>query len=83
MSKPLLAVIATMLLSWGLALAIQTVRTHDPSTDIIVMCCRCYIVQRQSPAPVYSCYHCGRYQVAVSMTVAARPPDETYSDSLD
>ena len=63
MSKPLLAVLATMLLSWGIACAIQIVRTST-GEDVVIRCRRCQLPQVAAPSPVVSCKQCGLVQIA-------------------
>ena len=68
MLKPMLAVIATMCLSWGFAFAIQSIRPRSPSEDVVIECVACHKSRRMSPTPIYICPDCGRYQVAVVVT---------------
>jgi cytochrome c553 len=65
MLKPTLVIIATMCLSWGMAVVIHTVRgaSSPSSMDMVVACARCHTLQRVS-TPVYSCVECGRVQVS-------------------
>jgi predicted RNA-binding Zn-ribbon protein involved in translation (DUF1610 family) len=88
MLKPIFAVIATMCLSWGIAFAIQQVRSVPQSEDVIIECVACHKSRRMSPTPLYSCPDCGRYQVAVAVTDdspdwAESPAVEIAVDDLD
>lgn len=68
MLKPVLVIVATMCLSWGLAFAVNAVRPGDPANDVAVECGYCGRQQFSPPAPLYSCRHCGRIQTARSIT---------------
>jgi hypothetical protein len=61
MLKPTLAIIATMCLSWGLAFAIQQVRSSS-GDDIRVECPHCMCKSIIMPTSVYRCRECGRIQ---------------------
>lgn len=64
MIKPVLAVVATMCLSWGIAVTIQTVRAST-GEDVRVECPRCLYKQIITPTPIYCCRECGRIQRSV------------------
>ena len=61
MLKPVLAVVATMCLSWGIAATIQTVRAST-GEDVRVECQRCLYKQIVTPTPIYCCRECGQIQ---------------------
>ena len=63
MLKPVFAIIATMLLSWGLAVVIQIVRTAT-GEDVVIRCRRCQLPQVAAPSPIVSCKQCGLVKIA-------------------
>ena len=63
MIKPILAVIATMFLSWGIAATIQTVRAST-GEDVVIRCRRRQLPQVAAPSPVVSYKQCGLVQIA-------------------
>jgi hypothetical protein len=86
--KPIFAVIATMCLSWGLAFAIQQVRSIRPHEDVVIECVAFHHSRRMSPTPLYCCPDCGLFQVAVAMRDdlvdwAESPAVEIAVDDLD
>jgi hypothetical protein len=61
MLKPIFAVMATMLVSCGIAVTIQTVRAST-GEDVVIRCRRCQLPQVAAPSPVVSCKQCGLVQ---------------------
>lgn len=61
MFKPFLAIVATMCLSWGIALAVHAVR-NSTDADIVIECRQCHTHQVVAPSPVSICKHCGLVQ---------------------
>ena len=72
MIKPIFAVLATMLVSWGIAFAIQTVRAST-GEDVRVECQRCLCKQLVAQTPIYRCRDCGRIQRPVLVPCVNSP----------
>jgi len=68
MLKPIFAVVATMFLSWWIAVTIQQFRSVPQSEDVIIECVACHKPCRMPPTPLYCCPDCGLYQVASVVT---------------
>lgn len=68
MIKPVLAVVATMCLSWGIAFAIQTARSST-EPDMRVECHKCNRPQIITPTPYYFCVQCLCVQRPIATTV--------------